>query len=54
MNKTAITIPTPMAIKTHNFNWNTGVLLDSASLIELFGEDIFFSLSDEQPYDVLS
>uniref|UniRef100_A0A0A9EMA9 Uncharacterized protein n=1 Tax=Arundo donax TaxID=35708 RepID=A0A0A9EMA9_ARUDO len=54
MNRTAITIPTPMVIKTHSFKWNTGVLLDRASLIELFGDHIFFSLSGEQPYDMLS
>jgi hypothetical protein len=50
MNRTAITIPTAMAIKTHIFKWSTGVVLDSASLTELFGDDIFLGLSDEQPY----
>lgn len=35
-----------MAINCHTLNWSTGVVLDSAALIELLGDDIFFSLFD--------
>jgi hypothetical protein len=41
MNRIAIRIPMPMAIKTHTLKLNTGVVRDNAALMS--GDDMFSS-----------
>jgi hypothetical protein len=40
MNKIAISIPMPMAIRTQTLKRSTGVVCDSAELMELLSDDI--------------